>query len=271
MTLSTPSGRPASVMMAASDNMVSGVWLAGLITIVQPAAIAGPILRVPMASGKFQGVIIRHGPTGPFMVEQPGVAVRRGRVAAGDPHRLLGEPAEELRAVGDLARATRPAACPSPASSRWPGPRPARSPARTPCAGSPRGPAAASRPTRPGGRRPSRARPCPSATLASATSAITSPVDGSSTGSVRPGVRRPPFAADEQPGRDAVDQGGFAIGQDGHGGLQQLICSRWCSAGDLAGRRRLRTTTSALDPPDDRWFPQDGGRPTDDSHSTVST
>jgi hypothetical protein len=32
---------------------------------------------------------------------RPG-AVRRGRVAALDPHRLLGEPAEELRRVGDL-------------------------------------------------------------------------------------------------------------------------------------------------------------------------
>ena len=32
--------------------------------IVQPAANAGPILRVPIANGKFQGVIARHGPTG---------------------------------------------------------------------------------------------------------------------------------------------------------------------------------------------------------------
>ena len=32
--------------------------------IVQPAASAGPILRVPIASGKFQGVIARLGPTG---------------------------------------------------------------------------------------------------------------------------------------------------------------------------------------------------------------
>ena len=48
--------------------MVSGVCVAGLTTIVQPAAIAGPILRVPMASGKFHGVIIRTGPTGCFIV-----------------------------------------------------------------------------------------------------------------------------------------------------------------------------------------------------------
>ncbi len=31
---------------------------------MQPAAIAGPILRVPIASGKFHGVMNRHGPTG---------------------------------------------------------------------------------------------------------------------------------------------------------------------------------------------------------------
>ena len=37
--------------------MVSGVSWAGLTIIVQPAATAGPILRVPIASGKFHGVI----------------------------------------------------------------------------------------------------------------------------------------------------------------------------------------------------------------------
>jgi hypothetical protein len=64
MTLRTPSGSPASSRIRASASMDSGVWLAGFITIVQPAAIAGPILRVPMAMGKFHGVISRQGPTG---------------------------------------------------------------------------------------------------------------------------------------------------------------------------------------------------------------
>ncbi len=41
-----------------------GVCLAGLITMVQPAATAGPILRVPMARGKFQGVTSTQVPTG---------------------------------------------------------------------------------------------------------------------------------------------------------------------------------------------------------------
>ncbi len=66
--LSTPSGSPASVRMSASASIDSGVSEAGFITIVQPAATAGPILRVPIASGKFHGVIIRQGPTGCFVV-----------------------------------------------------------------------------------------------------------------------------------------------------------------------------------------------------------
>ena len=56
-TLSTPSGSPASSRICASASIDSGVCCAGLTTIVQPAAIAGPILRVPIAAGKFHGVI----------------------------------------------------------------------------------------------------------------------------------------------------------------------------------------------------------------------
>ena len=67
-TLSTPSGRPTSWSRSARASIVSGVWLAGLTTIVQPAAMAGPILRVPIASGKFHGVIMSTGPTGCFIV-----------------------------------------------------------------------------------------------------------------------------------------------------------------------------------------------------------
>ena len=56
-TLSTPAGRPACSRICASASMHSGVCCAGLMTIVQPAAIAGPTLRVPIAIGKFHGVI----------------------------------------------------------------------------------------------------------------------------------------------------------------------------------------------------------------------
>ena len=65
---STPAGSPASSRISASFSIDKGVCLAGFSTIVQPAATAGPILRVPIASGKFQGVIMRDGPTGCFMV-----------------------------------------------------------------------------------------------------------------------------------------------------------------------------------------------------------
>ena len=64
--LNTPPGRPASSSTWPSASIDSGVSCAGFITIVQPAAIAGPTLRVPIAIGKFQGVIIRQGPTGCF-------------------------------------------------------------------------------------------------------------------------------------------------------------------------------------------------------------
>ena len=57
ITLSTPAGSPASSRICASASIESGVCCAGLITIVQPAATAGPILRVPIAIGKFHGVI----------------------------------------------------------------------------------------------------------------------------------------------------------------------------------------------------------------------
>ena len=56
-----------------------------------------------MASGKFHGVIIRRRADGLLHRQQPGGAVGRGRPAARDAHGLLGEPAEELGAVGDLA------------------------------------------------------------------------------------------------------------------------------------------------------------------------
>ena len=47
--------------MARAEN---GVALAGLTTMVQPAASAGPTLRVIIAFGKFQGVIAAQTPTG---------------------------------------------------------------------------------------------------------------------------------------------------------------------------------------------------------------
>ena len=63
-TLTTPAGTPASSRIRAIASAVSGVSLAGLRTTVQPAASAGPILRVAIAAGKFHGVTSTQMPTG---------------------------------------------------------------------------------------------------------------------------------------------------------------------------------------------------------------
>ncbi len=63
-TLTTPCGTPASSSSRAIASAVRGVSCAGLSTTVQPAASAGPSLRVAMAAGKFQGVISSEIPTG---------------------------------------------------------------------------------------------------------------------------------------------------------------------------------------------------------------
>ncbi|CAB4634374.1 unannotated protein [freshwater metagenome] len=51
-------------MMSAIASAVSGVSPAGFKIIVQPAAIAGPILRVAIAAGKFHGVMRSETPMG---------------------------------------------------------------------------------------------------------------------------------------------------------------------------------------------------------------
>ena len=62
--LTTPGGVPASSIALTISAAVSGVALAGLTTLVQPAASAGPSLRVSIAAGKFHGVIAAVTPTG---------------------------------------------------------------------------------------------------------------------------------------------------------------------------------------------------------------
>ena len=58
----TPFGIPARRASSASASADKGVCSAGLITMLQPAAMAGAILRVIMAIGKFQGVIAAQTP-----------------------------------------------------------------------------------------------------------------------------------------------------------------------------------------------------------------
>ncbi|MCY1438674.1 hypothetical protein D9M71_548830 [compost metagenome] len=61
-TLSTPAGTPARCASSTRARAENGVSLAGLITMLQPAASAGPALRVIIAAGKFHGVIAAQTP-----------------------------------------------------------------------------------------------------------------------------------------------------------------------------------------------------------------
>src|ERR1700756_6064440 len=63
-TLTAPPGTPASSRIGIRASIVSGVSEAGLSTTVQPAASAGPILRVAIAAGKFHGVTSTATPAG---------------------------------------------------------------------------------------------------------------------------------------------------------------------------------------------------------------
>ena len=66
--LAERAGIPAGVFNvvtgSAKARAENGVWLAGLSTMVQPAASAAPALRVIIADGKFHGVIAAQTPTG---------------------------------------------------------------------------------------------------------------------------------------------------------------------------------------------------------------
>ena len=62
-TEKTPGGMPARSASSASASAESGVSIAGLQTKAQPAARAGPALRVIIALGKFQGVIAATTPS----------------------------------------------------------------------------------------------------------------------------------------------------------------------------------------------------------------
>jgi hypothetical protein len=63
-TFRTPAGKPASAASAAMASAERGVCSAGFTTCVQPAASAGPILRVTIAIGKFHGVMAAATPHG---------------------------------------------------------------------------------------------------------------------------------------------------------------------------------------------------------------
>ena len=63
-TLTTPAGKPASMISSPSRSAVSGVCSAGLNTTVFPAARAGPSFQAAISSGKFHGTICPTTPDG---------------------------------------------------------------------------------------------------------------------------------------------------------------------------------------------------------------
>jgi hypothetical protein len=64
MTLKMPAGMPACSARTAMANAENGVSGAGLTMHGQPAANAGPALRVIIAAGKFHGVMAATTPIG---------------------------------------------------------------------------------------------------------------------------------------------------------------------------------------------------------------
>ena len=84
-------------------NAESGVSLAGLQTKAQPAASAGPALRVIMALGKFHGVMAATTPTGCLMTTMRPLGQGDGNGFAIDALGFLGEEFDEGGAIGDFA------------------------------------------------------------------------------------------------------------------------------------------------------------------------
>src|SRR5512146_1757469 len=77
-TENTPFGSPARSASSHIAKAENGVCGAGFTTMVQPAASAGPDLRVIIAEGKFHGVIAAQTPIGCFRT-----MIRRSRVKPG--------------------------------------------------------------------------------------------------------------------------------------------------------------------------------------------
>jgi hypothetical protein len=76
--LITPAGMPARTPSSAMAKADSGVDVAGLQTVVHPAANAAPTLRASMALGKFHGVMHATTPTGCLMT-----TIRRSAAGGG--------------------------------------------------------------------------------------------------------------------------------------------------------------------------------------------
>ena len=94
-TLNAPSGSPASRVMSASSDAVSGAHSGGLATTVLPAASAGAMRHVASISGAFHGVITTVTPDGSHSVRLSELVHLERLVAELDE--LVGEEAEVPR------------------------------------------------------------------------------------------------------------------------------------------------------------------------------
>src|ERR1700733_7704729 len=101
-TLHTPAGTPARAASSAMASADSGVCIAGLTMIVQPAASAGATLRVIIAGGKFQGRDGRADAARLTRDDDARIGPGRGDRLAVDAPRLLGKPLDEGGRVSDL-------------------------------------------------------------------------------------------------------------------------------------------------------------------------
>ena len=86
ITVSTPSGSPASSASSPIRIAVSGVISAGLTTTVLPAASAGAIPQPRMGIGKFQGTMMATTPSGSWKVTSmpPGTGICLPNIRSGD-------------------------------------------------------------------------------------------------------------------------------------------------------------------------------------------
>ena len=103
MQLTTPGGSPASARMSISASIDSGVCGAGLITLVHPAAMAGPKLAGAHRHREVPRCDQQARSDGLAGDQEARSAGRRRLISTVDPHGLLGEVAEELCGIGDLA------------------------------------------------------------------------------------------------------------------------------------------------------------------------
>ena len=109
-----PGGSPASTQISAKASAVSGVYSAGFSTTVLPQASAGATFQASISSGKFQGMICPHTPTGrvagELAVDQRGPAGVVVEVAGDERHVDVARLADRLAVVDRLQHGEEPLA-----------------------------------------------------------------------------------------------------------------------------------------------------------------